>query len=382
VIWGPVPLSDPARSADGVSTALGVGQAGIAWIEGKNPGADVFFARVAGGDVAGTVAVTRGASAYPPTAISWTGSEFALAWGDDRYRHVEIFVARVAYNGKLALAPRRFTQTLEVEDPLSGAFAADSSQSPTLAYYGGQVLLVWGGPGKAGRQQVYMTTISKAGKPSFDPTPLTSGLSNAVGMRLVSYEKGALLSYCVSSTGGAELYRVHLAGAPPEPAQPMRVATSTYVPCSGDHALAGEGSVIMWVRRDEDEGGAVEDHLVGQVLDGGGEFVGESIELPQVRLVKFPGKHHAPFDVLGIEGGLLAVAWVERVPDGSAALRVGVIDAAGRQPDLPFVVPTQAEPTDPHLVESGQPGSVLLAWLDRPIGSKLRRVYVAGIAFE
>jgi hypothetical protein len=76
------------------------------------------------------------------------------------------------------------------------------------------------------------------------------------------------------------------------------------------------------------------------------------------------------------------VAWIERIPDGSAALRVDVFDAEGAPLGAVLEVATQAEPTDPHLLPAGQPGSVLLAWLDRPIGSKLRRVYVAGLVLE
>lgn len=380
--WGPVPLSSSDHSADGISAALGVGQSAIVWIEEKDPGADVFFARIAGEGAEGSILVTRGASAYPPTAVEWTGKEFALAWGDDRYRHVEIFVARVSWNGKLALKPRRFTQTVSDGDESMGVFSADSSQNPAIAYYGGQLLTVWGGPGEAGRQQVYYTTVSKAGKPNFDPVSLTSGITDAVGMRLRSYEKGALLAYCVHGAAGNELYRLHLSGSPPDPAQSVRVSTSSYIPCSVDHAIAGDGSIVFWAQRDEDEGGALEDSLWGQLVAADGTFVGEGFELPGVRLVKFPGKHHSPFDVLELEVGRIGVAWVQREHDGSATLRIGVFDAAGHPHKATFSVPTQAEPQDPHLVPGGQPGSWVLAWLDRPLGSKLMRVYVAGLVFD
>ncbi|MBW2260888.1 MAG: hypothetical protein JRG91_02860 [Deltaproteobacteria bacterium] len=382
LLWGPEAVSSASRGADGLGAALGVGQVGIVWIEDRSPGADVFFARVAGQDVGQAISVTKGASSFPPMAVAWTGKEFALAWGDDRFRHIEIFVARVSYSGKLVLRPRRFTSTQSDEDEMPGVFSADSSQAPALAYYGGQLLMAWGGPGNAGRQQVYYTTLSKAGKPNFDPTPLTRGLSDAVGIRLVSYETGALLSYCVRGSEGNELYRLHLSGSPPGPAQPMKVEVSQYVPCSVKHALAGDGAVVLWAMRAQDEGGAVEDGLEGQLVDADGVFVGKSFEMPGVRLVKFPGKHRAPFDALELGGGKLAIAWIERVPDGSASLRLGVFDAAGNRLGEPFEVPTQADPTDPHLLGSGQPGSFVVTWLDRPLGSKLRRVFVAGVSFE
>ena len=140
--------------------------------------------------------------------------------------------------------------------------------------------------------------------------------------------------------------------------------------------------MVLWARRQEDEGGAVEDRIAGQLVDAEGVFVGEGFELPGVRLVKFPGKHRAPFDALELDGGRIAVAWIERVPDGSSTLRLGVFDAAGNRVGEPFHVPTQADPTDPHLLGSGQSGSHVVIWLDRPVGSKLRRGFVAGVSFD
>jgi len=382
IVWGPEAVSGPSQSADGLAAAMGVGQVAIVWIEMGSPGADVFLARVAGQEVGQAVAVTRGASSFPPTAVAWTGKEFALAWGDDRYRHIEIFVARVSATGGLVLEPRRFTSTRSADDAMAGVYSADSSQSPALAYYGGQLLIAWGGPGSAGRQQVYYTTLSRAGKPNFDPEALTSGLSDAVGIRLLSYETGALLSYCVSGAEGNEMYRLHMSGSPPDPVPPMKVEESLYVPCSVKHVLAGDGALVLWAERDESEGGAVEDRLEAQLVDAQGAFVGSRFTLPDVRLVKFPGKHRAPFDALDLGGGRLAVAWIERVPDGSALLRLGVFDAAGNRLGEPFDVPVQAGPTDPHLLGSGQPGSYVVTWLDRPVGSKHRRVYVAGVSFS
>ena len=379
--WGPRAVSSTERPADGLAVALGVGQVGLVWIEELSPGADVYFSRVAGEDVGPPVAVTRGASSFPPTTVAWTGREFALAWGDDRFRHIEIFVARVSLSGKLALQPRRFTTTEAVDDPMAGAYAADSSQIPSLAYYGGQLLIAWGGPGEAGRQQVYYTTLSKAGKPNFDPVQLTGGLSDALGIRLLSYETGALLSYCVSGASGSEMYRLHMDGSPPAAGEPVKVEESLYIPCSVKHALAGEGAIALWAERQEDDGGAVEDRLRGRLVAADGTFVGGSFEVDGVRLVKFPGKHRAPFDALEIGGGRVAVAWIARVPDGSSSLRVGVFDVAGERVGEPFDVPAQAGPTDPHLVASGQQGTFVLAWLDRPAGSSLLRVYVTGVSF-
>jgi hypothetical protein len=378
--WGPDRISDAERGASGLAASLGVGQVALVWLEDGDPGTDVHFSTISSGSASGPVAVTRDASAYPPAAVEWTGREFAVAWGDDRYRHVEIFVARVSAGGKVVSKPRRFTKTTPSREALDHVYAADSSQNPTLAYYGGQLIMAWGGPGRAGSQQVYLTTISGAGKPLYDPVPVTAGITDALRMRLESKDEGALLSYCVHGSGGFDLYSLELSGSPPEPTQPRRLATSGYTPCSVAHAVAGEGSIAFWVRRDEDEAGAIEDRVAGQVLDAAGGFVGPGLVLDGVRLVKFPGRHCSPFDVIGVGGGRVAVAWVHREHDGGSSLRVGLFDAAGSPVDAGLTIPAQADPTDPHVLPGGQPDSYVLAWLDRPVGMRGHRVYAAGLA--
>ncbi len=378
VAFGPRTVSDEGLDADGLSAALGVGQAAIVWIEQADPGADVRLARVAGATMLGVTQVTRGTSSYAPTAVAWTGKDFVLAWGDDRFRHIEIFVARVSDAGKVVLAARRLTDT-EAGDGDGGMASTDSSQSPALAYYDGQLIAAWGGPGPDGSQQAYHTTLSATGKPDFDPTPLTSGPSDTASIRLSSHEKGAVLTYCVRAVHGSELYMLLLAGTPPAPVQPLGVATSDYIPCSMDHVSSDTGSFMFWVRRDEDEGGGIEDVVVAQPILGTGAFDGAGVELAAVRPVKFPGKHRMPFDAMSLGSGRIAVAWVHREHDGSVSLKVGLFDESGSPLSVPLLVPTLGTPADPHLVGSGQPQMVLLAWLDRPAGSQDERVLVAGL---
>jgi len=384
VSWGPVAISSTDRRADGISTALGVGQAAAVWIEDASPGADVRFVSLGEEGAGEAVDVTAGASAFPPTAVEWSGREFALAWGDDRFRHIEVFVARVAWNGKTVMSPRRFTRTIVSGKDEAGVPAADSSQEPALAYYAGQLIMAWGGPGEGGRQQVYFTTISPSGTPGFDPLPLTSGPADAFGIRLESFEKGALISYCVMGSGSSDIYGLALAGSPPEPVQPLRLAASAYIPCSVDQVVGEGGSVALWVERREDPGGGIEDRLSGQALAASGEFEGGGFEIPGARIVKFPGKHHVPFDAIDIGGGRMAVAWIERGTDGGSSLRVGVFERAAPI-GASFTVPSQADPTDPHLVPSGGAGGAgghVIVWLDRPLGSAISRVFAAGLEFD
>lgn len=377
VLWGPLTLSDPARVAIGLSVAAGPAGSAVVWIEQMDPGADVYLAMVGeepGGDVH---RVTRHTSSYPPTAVVHTEEGFVLAWGDDRYRHIEIFVARVTQEGRIAQAPRRLTVTTVSEDAPGGVLAVDSSQGPTLATLDDQLVAVWGGPGQGGRQQAYMTTLSTTGKPRGTPLVLTKGKTDASGMQLTSHRRGALLTYCVQGTRGSEMFRMDLTGKPPVASSAVSLGVSEYVPCAVDHATDQDEVVVLWARREQVTPGVMEDTLVVRSLGASGKLASKETQLPGVRLVKFPGKHRAPFDVLALGAGRLAVSWVHRGYDGSRQLRVQVYTTSGTPLTEPVVVPTWSHPADPHLVDGDRDGEVLLVFLDRPQSMEKMQVRAA-----
>lgn len=373
--WGPVRLSSGKDSVTGVSAATAIGQVGAMWVESGGNSSEVFFARIAGSGKKSLLRITNGASAYPPSALAWTGKEFALAWGDDRFRRIEIFIARISPAGKITLKPRQFTETKPSK--FADVYTSDSSQEPALAYYQGNLLIAWGGPGDYGRQQVYHTTISKKGKPIYSPCRITSGPFNHTGLNLISSMEGASLHFCVMKGEDNEIYRTVLSGTPPQTASPLsKVASTIYSPCRSMEVFTGEKSAIMWAERKE-SGGITENALVicGVRPDGSYE---DAFQVETATLVKFPGKSRRAFDAASA-GGNVAVAWADAPPGGGQGIRAGIFSVKGKSICRPLDLETHMGPSDPRILYSGYGEEYVVLWVDREMGGKIFSLYAGGI---
>jgi hypothetical protein len=374
-IWGPLKLSSGEANVTGMSAATGVGQAGAMWIEVGQKGSEVYFTRITGGTKGQTIRMTKGASAFPPTSAAWTGKDFALAWGDDRFRRIEIFIARVSPVGKITLAPRQFTQTRPSKQ--SDVYSSDSSQEPALACSGGNLLIIWGGPGDYGRQQIYHTTISKSGKPLYAPYEITKGPFDHSGLNLVSFEEGASIFFCALKGDINEIYRGVLSGAPPKIAsQPSKVAGTLYSPCQSQEVDTGENRVILWPEKKESES-LVTAGLSMAVILPTGEF-GSAAELESLHLIKFPGKFRRAFDAAGA-GGKVAVAWVDSPPGGEQGIKAGIYSDAGSCLCEPLPLEAQLIPTDPRMLYSGFGRQYVVLWVDRRPGGDSYTLEAEGI---
>jgi hypothetical protein len=374
-VWGPVQLSSGKHDVVGVGAATGVGQVGVLWLETKMTGSEVYFTRIAGSDKQGTLTISSGGSAYPPAAAAWTGKEFALAWGDDRFRRIEVFVGKVSSTGKVTMKARQFTQTVPADT--GDVYDSDSSQEPALAYYGGNLLMVWGGPGDKGRQQVYHTTVSKSGKPIYAPYEITKGPFNHTGMNLVSMDDGASLHFCVRKGEENDIFRVLLSETPPTIDQPpQKIAGTTYSPCWSTEVAIGDKQAVLWAERKENQGVITNPlHVLGVMADGSHD---EAHEVEDVGLVKFPGKYRRAFDAAEC-GGKVAVLWVDEPPEEETVLKAGIFGLDGRAECRPADLESRIGPTDPRILYSGQGMQYVVLWVDREMGGKTFSLYAAGI---
>ena len=373
--WGPTLVSSGKQSVAGISAATGVGQVGVMWIEMEESRSDAWFARLTGSVKQETIRITTGGSAYPPSALAWTGKEFALAWGDDRMRRIEIFTARVSPTGKVSAGAKRFTQTSGGES--GDVYASDSSQEPALAYYGDNLLMVWGGPGDEGSQQVYHTTVSKGGSPLYEPYEITKGPFLHAGMNLAAMDEGASLLFCVHKGEENEIFRAVLGGTPPRiVSQPSLLAGSLYSTCWSTEVTAGEASGVLWADTIESEG--ITDDIVNIVRIGADGTFGAEAAVEGVRLLKFPGKFRRPFGAATCSGNA-AVAWLHAPPGGETEVRAGVFSLDGRKVCEPLTLASRIGPTDVRIVYSGQEKTYVVLWVDREMGGTTFSLYAAGI---
>jgi hypothetical protein len=374
-VWGPIQLSSGKHDVVGLGAATGVGQVGVLWLETKVSGSEVYFTRIAGSDKEGTLTISSGGSAYPPAAAAWTGKEFALAWGDDRFRRIEVFVGKVSSTGKVTMKGRQFTQTVPANT--GDVYDSDSSQEAALAYYDGNLLMVWGGPGDQGRQQVYHTTVSKTGRPIYAPYEITKGPFNHTGMNLVSSDEGASLHFCVRKGEENDIFRVLLTGTPPSVDEaPQKIAGTTYSPCWSTEVSVGDKRALLWADRIESQGVVTNPlHIIGVMADGSFD---EPREVEDVGLVKFPGKFRRAFDAAEC-GGRVAVVWVDEPPEEETELRAGIFGLDGKAECRPLGLESRIGPTDPRVLYSGHGMQYVVLWVDREMGGTVFSLYAAGI---
>ncbi len=373
--WGPTLLSSDELNVVGLSAATGVGQVGVLWIEVGEGKSEVFFTRIAGGEKTDTLEVTRGASGFPPTAMTWTGRDFYLAWGDDTFRRIELFVARISPTGAMELSPKQFTKTKSPKD--ADVYSSDSSREPAMTYYKGNLLMVWGGPGDYVRQHIYHTTISKGGKPIYQPDRITSGPNDHTGLNLVSSDDGANLYYCMNTSTGNEVYRTRLSGTPPKAEQePSSVLSTIYSPCRVEEFMLGDKGLILWPEKIEKRGIVICGlKFLGVMPDGS---FGSSVTLGGTELVKFPGKMRRAFDGIRVENNV-AVAWVDLPPVGEQAIKIALFSDTGKPVCAPVKMESNIIPTDSRILYAGQDRKYVVLWVDRKPDQPFYSLYGAGI---
>ncbi|MFH1436042.1 MAG: hypothetical protein ABIJ56_10030 [Pseudomonadota bacterium] len=373
--WGPMLLSSDKLNVVGLSAATGVGQVGVLWIEVGQGKSEVFFTRIAGSEKTDTLQVTGGASGFPPTAMAWTGKDFYLTWGDDTFRRIELFVARIAPNGAMELAPKQFTRTKSPKD--ADVYSSDSSQEPAMTYYEGNLLMVWGGPGDYARQHIYHTTISKSGKPIYQPDRITSGPYDHTGFNLVPSDNGANLYYCVNTSTGNEVYRTRLSGTPPRAEQePSSVLSTIYSPCRAEEFMIGDRGLILWPEKTEKRGIITCTlKFLGVMPDGSFR---SSVTLKGTELVMFPGKMRRAFDGIKVDDQV-AVAWVDVPPAGGQTIKTAIFQESGNPVCEPVEMESNMIPTDSRILYAGHGRQYVVLWVDRRIDKPFYSLYGAGL---
>jgi hypothetical protein len=132
---------------------------GVAWNDQRDammgsPDAEIYFARIdaAGNKIGDDLRVTNvPGQSYRP-ALVWAGSSYGVTWNDDRAGNQEIFFQRIGSDGALAGDPVRITSA-EGSSLFSDLAASDSG-------FG----VVWNDD-RDGTTRAYFQTLSEAGAP-------------------------------------------------------------------------------------------------------------------------------------------------------------------------------------------------------------------------
>jgi|GEM_PF-3260959 len=386
-IWGPVRISSTSATPYGLSGATGVGQVGVTWIEPSLYTSNVYFARISSEGTVQKIPVTKKASAYAPTDTAWTGRDFAIAWGDDRQRRIEIFTARVSPTGKISSGARQFTFTRPVKE--GDIYSSDSSKEPALLNYNENLLIVWGGPGDRGRQQMYHSIVSKKGKALYEPYELTKGPFDHGSFRLAPVDGGVAFLFCVNPGGENQIWRGIMEGIPPKVTSfPSMIAATKFFPCQPVEIPVAGKNLIMWVEKAKESGLEQTGNIkIVSTLPSG--ELGAASTVNEVTIVNYRAKLNAgrPFDAVST-GKHFAIAWTSpRTTQGEKIeeekiqnIDVGIFSEAGEKLCEPYRVDAPGLfPDDPRILYSGFEKRFIIVWTDRLPGEIAFSVEVEGI---
>ena len=134
-------------------------------------------------------------------SVAWSGTEFGVAWQDDRDGNSEIYFARVDLNGDRVGEPIRVTRH------------PASSERPQLVWTGSDYGLAWR-DGRNGNTEVYFARLDEAGAIITPPTRISKTHDESAGSASLAWGDGEFgLAWSVGYDRGIYVARVHPSGA-------------------------------------------------------------------------------------------------------------------------------------------------------------------------
>jgi len=144
-------VTDTDGRSDAPSLVWTGSEYGIAFVDDRGGNDEIFLARVApDGALLGEVRVTDSPGEGRDPSLVWTGEEYAVAWVDDLEGNFEVYLARVSAGGALVAGPLRVT-----DDP-------EFSGSPFLAWTGSELAVAWN-DGRDENFEIYLARLQPDG---------------------------------------------------------------------------------------------------------------------------------------------------------------------------------------------------------------------------
>lgn len=122
------------RFSDAASIAWNSLEYAVVWRDEREPGnSEIYFARLdeTGAKIGDGLRVTAEPGYSGQPKVVWTGTEYGIAWRDDRDGNPEIYFTRIAADGTSQAVPTRVTDT------------PGPSVSPAMGWTGAEYVVVW-----------------------------------------------------------------------------------------------------------------------------------------------------------------------------------------------------------------------------------------------
>jgi hypothetical protein len=126
---------------------------GVAWQDNRDGNLEIYFARIdsSGRKIDSDVRITNDPGASWAPSLVWTGSEYGVAWTENRDSNQEIYFARISPTGVRIRTDIRITNDL-----------ADS-RLPSLVWTGSEYGVAWQNQNSTGNTEIYFTRTNSSG---------------------------------------------------------------------------------------------------------------------------------------------------------------------------------------------------------------------------
>lgn len=337
-----VSATSNARAVSLVATDTGYAAAWHDTIEGSS---QILFVRL---DTSGTpigteLRVTNGEGASASPSLVWNGTEYAIAWYDDRDGNTEIYFTRVSAEG------------IELGDDVRVTTDAARSEFPSLAWNGTGYGVAWNDT-RDGSFRIYMVSLEASGARLGEDTLVSLGMTGIAASPRVVWD-GAGYGAVWHDTRDMMGLQIYLGRLGPS-GTPLGLET----PLSGagaSEAMGGGNAMIAWSGMEYGiafpDDPAMGGEIYFAIIDAGGAIA--RLASPATSTM---GTARAA-SVAARTGGW-ALAWSDS-QDGDAEIRFQQLDGSG----APFgtEVPLSNDDTasiDPSVVVGH--GGFAAAWVD------------------
>jgi hypothetical protein len=210
-----IPVTDDSEPSDEPSLAWTGSEFGLAWKDGVDGNDEIYFVRLrAGGSLSGPlVRVTSdGATSRSPTLV-WTGSEYGLSWSDHRDGNGEIYLTRLSTTGAVSGTLQRITS-----EP-------GDSDEPDLVWTGSEYGLAWQDE-RSGYFEIHFARLDGSGSMIGSERRVTSSPHRSVRPSLVWTGSEYALAWVDNREGPYDLYFTRISSSGVEQGDDERLTTS------------------------------------------------------------------------------------------------------------------------------------------------------------
>jgi hypothetical protein len=231
-----VRVSDTAGRSDAPSLAWTGSEYGIAWVDDRGGNDEIFFARVAadGELLAEPTRVTDSPGEGRDPSLVWTGEAYAVAWVDDLDGNFEVYLAGLSATGALATGPLRLT-----DDP-------EFSGSPDLEWTGSELVVAWN-DGRDGNFEIYLARLDPEGSKIGGDLRFTTEDSFSATPSLTWVDDELVITWSDDRDGNNEIYFARADAAGGKVGADVRVTDQAAYSSSPQVANAGAVRALTWL---------------------------------------------------------------------------------------------------------------------------------------